>query len=187
MRPIGRPRCNQLSTYFRDAYPCRVTVPVFSGVRDRSLRGWAERRGRLVGEPGRGDRGRLLAAAPFGSGAGPRRSPCRSTLPSGSWEGMAVSDASDRPAYSIAAVSKLTGVSCHSLRVWERRYGFPVPRRSAARHRRYSAEQVQTLRHLARSVQNGCAIGAAIAALRADRPGVVATVVEGPPPGPDEP
>ena len=36
----------------------------------------------------------------------------------------------NRPGYSIAAVSKLTGVSCHALRVWERRYGFPVPQRS---------------------------------------------------------
>src|SRR5271168_4724194 len=33
--------------------------------------------------------------------------------------------------YSIAAVSKLAGVSCHALRVWERRYGFPVPERSS--------------------------------------------------------
>ena len=32
-----------------------------------------------------------------------------------------------QPRYSIAAVSKLTGISCHTLRVWERRYGFPVP------------------------------------------------------------
>src|SRR4051794_41620854 len=48
--------------------------------------------------------------------------------------------------YSIAAVSKLTGASCHALRVWERRYGFPVPQRSASDHRRYSREQVRALR-----------------------------------------
>jgi hypothetical protein len=28
--------------------------------------------------------------------------------------------------YSIAAVSRLTGMSCHALRVWELRYGFPA-------------------------------------------------------------
>src|SRR5262245_673443 len=39
-----------------------------------------------------------------------------------------------RPEYTIAAVSKLTGVSCHTLRVWERRYGFPEPHRSASGH-----------------------------------------------------
>jgi DNA-binding transcriptional MerR regulator len=47
--------------------------------------------------------------------------------------------------YSIAAVSKLTGISCHTLRVWERRYGFPVPGRSASGHRRYDRSQVQML------------------------------------------
>lgn len=47
--------------------------------------------------------------------------------------------------YSIAAVSKLTGISCHTLRVWERRYGFPVPERSASGHRRYSRSQVKLL------------------------------------------
>ncbi len=50
-----------------------------------------------------------------------------------------------QPRYSIAAVSKLTGISCHTLRVWERRYGFPVPERSASGHRRYDGAQVQTL------------------------------------------
>ncbi len=52
------------------------------------------------------------------------------------------------PGYSIAAVSKLTGISCHTLRVWERRYHFPVPERSRAGHRRYSRGQVQALCHL---------------------------------------
>jgi DNA-binding transcriptional MerR regulator len=47
--------------------------------------------------------------------------------------------------YSIAAVSKLTGISCHTLRVWERRYGFPVPERAPSGHRRYSRSQVELL------------------------------------------
>ena len=50
--------------------------------------------------------------------------------------------------YTIAAVSKLTGISCHALRVWERRYGFPAPRRSASGHRRYGREQVRILRRI---------------------------------------
>jgi MerR family transcriptional regulator, light-induced transcriptional regulator len=50
-----------------------------------------------------------------------------------------------QPRYSIAAVSKLTGISCHTLRVWERRYGFPAPERSASGHRRYDRMQVQLL------------------------------------------
>jgi MerR family transcriptional regulator, light-induced transcriptional regulator len=66
--------------------------------------------------------------------------------------------------YSIAAVSKLTGVSCHALRVWERRYGFPVPLRSASGHRRYAHEQVVQLRSLANLARSGHSIGELIAA-----------------------
>ena len=46
---------------------------------------------------------------------------------------------------AIAAVSRLSGISCHTLRVWERRYGFPVPVRSPSGHRRYDRAQVQML------------------------------------------
>src|SRR5438874_166451 len=71
--------------------------------------------------------------------------------------------------YSIAAVSKLTGVSCHALRVWERRYGFPVPLRSASGHRRYAQEQVGLLRALAKLVRAGRPIGELIEDYRAGR------------------
>jgi DNA-binding transcriptional MerR regulator len=73
---------------------------------------------------------------------------------------------SDAPNYSIAAVSKLTGVSCHSLRVWERRYGFPRPSRSASGQRRYSDEQVRRLQHIADLLHRGLAIGKAIEQIR---------------------
>lgn len=61
--------------------------------------------------------------------------------------------------YSIAAVSKLTGVGCHALRVWERRYGFPIPRRTPAGHRRFGADQVATLVLVARELRQGRSIG----------------------------
>lgn len=61
--------------------------------------------------------------------------------------------------YSIAAVSKLTGISCHALRVWERRYGFPIPCRSASGHRRYASEQVGVLREIAVRTRAGDSIG----------------------------
>jgi methanogenic corrinoid protein MtbC1 len=57
----------------------------------------------------------------------------------------ASSETGKPPEYSIAAVSKLTGISCHTLRVWERRYRFPVPERSPSGHRRYSRGQVQEI------------------------------------------
>jgi methanogenic corrinoid protein MtbC1 len=74
--------------------------------------------------------------------------------------------------YTISAVSKLTGASCHVLRVWERRYGFPIPRRSAAGHRRYSREQVRALRAIAQQAQAGSPVGELIAAFQADSLGL---------------
>lgn len=71
--------------------------------------------------------------------------------------------------YSIAAVSKLTGVSCHALRVWERRYGFPVPRRSESGHRRYGPDQVQVLRRISELVRTGQPIGELIDDVRSGR------------------
>ncbi len=83
------------------------------------------------------------------------------------------------PEYPIAAVSKLTGVSCHALRVWERRYGFPVPSRSASGHRRYLASQVALLRRVSELLQSGRSVGAVIAELREGtlEAGVVAPAV----------
>jgi methanogenic corrinoid protein MtbC1 len=71
--------------------------------------------------------------------------------------------------YSIAAVSKLTGVSCHALRVWERRYGYPRPERSPSNQRRYGADQVHALRRIAELARSGRPIGELIADLRAGR------------------
>ena len=70
-----------------------------------------------------------------------------------------MSDPLGVPAYSIAAVSKLIGISCHALRAWERRYGFPTPSRSPNGHRRYSAEQLDILRTLAAQIHAGQTIG----------------------------
>lgn len=64
----------------------------------------------------------------------------------------------EKGGYSIAAVSKLTGISCHALRIWERRYGFPLPHRSPSGHRRYMADQVEWLRRLAPLLRSGRSI-----------------------------
>ncbi|QDV32733.1 MerR family transcriptional regulator [Tautonia plasticadhaerens] len=89
------------------------------------------------------------------------------------------------PRYSIAAVSKLTGVSCHTLRVWERRYGFPDPSRTQAGHRRYQAEQVRLIREIARRSRSGEAICKVIADARDGR--LVAEVGMPDGPGRDDP
>jgi DNA-binding transcriptional MerR regulator/methylmalonyl-CoA mutase cobalamin-binding subunit len=56
---------------------------------------------------------------------------------------------------SIAAVERDTGLSKDTLRVWERRYGFPQPARDGAGERLYPAEQVERLRVIARLLNSG--------------------------------
>jgi MerR family transcriptional regulator, light-induced transcriptional regulator len=56
---------------------------------------------------------------------------------------------------SIAAVERETGLSKDTLRVWERRYGFPTPLRDAAGERAYPTEQVDKLRVLKRLLDGG--------------------------------
>jgi DNA-binding transcriptional MerR regulator/methylmalonyl-CoA mutase cobalamin-binding subunit len=55
----------------------------------------------------------------------------------------------------ISAVARDTGLGKETLRVWERRYGFPAPVRDAAGERRYPAEQVTRLRLVKRLMDQG--------------------------------
>jgi methylmalonyl-CoA mutase cobalamin-binding subunit/transposase-like protein len=64
----------------------------------------------------------------------------------------------------IAAVERDTGISKETLRVWERRYGFPSPRRDAASERLYPPEQVQRLRLVKRLLDAGHRPGRVVAA-----------------------
>jgi MerR family transcriptional regulator, light-induced transcriptional regulator len=56
---------------------------------------------------------------------------------------------------SIAAVERDTGLSKDTLRVWERRYGYPVPERDAVGERAYPPEQVEKLRIVKRLLDGG--------------------------------
>lgn len=56
---------------------------------------------------------------------------------------------------SIAAVERDTGLSKDTLRVWERRYGFPTPERDALGERAYPVEQVEKLRIIKRLLDAG--------------------------------
>jgi DNA-binding transcriptional MerR regulator/methylmalonyl-CoA mutase cobalamin-binding subunit len=58
-------------------------------------------------------------------------------------------------ALSIAAVERDTGLSKDTLRVWERRYGFPAPWRDAFGERAYPLEQVDRLRLIKRLLDVG--------------------------------
>jgi DNA-binding transcriptional MerR regulator/methylmalonyl-CoA mutase cobalamin-binding subunit len=63
--------------------------------------------------------------------------------------------ATARPALTIAAVERDTRISKDTLRVWERRYGFPQPLRDANGERLYPFEQVERLRHIKRLMDVG--------------------------------
>jgi len=56
---------------------------------------------------------------------------------------------------SIAAVERDTGLSKDTLRVWERRYGFPVPVRDGQGERAYPLEQIERLRVIKRLLDVG--------------------------------
>ena len=53
---------------------------------------------------------------------------------------------------SIAAAERDTGLTKDTLRVWERRYGFPRPDRDGGGERAYPLEQVEKLRVVKRLI-----------------------------------
>lgn len=62
---------------------------------------------------------------------------------------------SPEPLYAIGEISALTGVSTHTIRVWERRYGAPKAVRLPSGHRRYTEEHVVWLRMMAELLTYG--------------------------------
>src|SRR5258705_10643418 len=56
---------------------------------------------------------------------------------------------------SISEVERDTGLSKDTVRMWERRYGFPHPARDANGERQYDVAQVQKLRTLKRLIDAG--------------------------------
>jgi len=59
------------------------------------------------------------------------------------------------PRWTIGAVSRATGLSPDTLRVWQKRYGFPVPRRKPSGHRLYSEADVRRLRRISQAIARG--------------------------------
>lgn len=57
--------------------------------------------------------------------------------------------------YTIASVERDTGISKDTLRVWEKRYGFPQPERDAHGDRVYPVCQVEQLRLIRRLLDQG--------------------------------
>ena len=57
--------------------------------------------------------------------------------------------------HSIGAVERDTGIGRDTLRVWERRYGFPRPRRNSRGERLYTLGQVRRLQLVHRLISQG--------------------------------
>ena len=63
------------------------------------------------------------------------------------------------PMYRIHRFSKLTGLSPHVIRAWERRYGLVTPIRGDNRYRLYTDDDVVLFRYLKSQVDQGMLIG----------------------------
>lgn len=64
--------------------------------------------------------------------------------------------------YTIRVASRMTGLSVDTLRMWERRYGFPSPYRNAVGNRIYRESDVERLVLIARAMKVGYRAGEAI-------------------------
>ncbi len=67
---------------------------------------------------------------------------------------------------STAQLAERTGVPAGTLRMWESRYEFPTPVRLPGGHRRYSDQDVEQIREVARLRAEGLSMSAAIQRVR---------------------
>lgn len=101
-------------------------------------------------------------------------SPENSSTPDGAATGAADGAATEEePAgeetpLSIGDLAERTGLQAATLRMWESRHGFPVPRRLHSGHRRYREEDVETILSVVRHKDAGTRLDLAIAQAMAD-------------------
>jgi DICT domain-containing protein len=82
---------------------------------------------------------------------------------------------------AIKDVAEQTGIAAGTIRMWEQRHGFPEPQRLPSGYRRYTPEDVETLRRVQAYRRRGLSVSAAIARARetggaSDRPSLYAAV-----------
>ncbi len=82
---------------------------------------------------------------------------------------------------AIKDVAEQTGLAAGTIRMWETRYGFPAPQRTASGYRRYTRDDVEALRRVVALRHRGLSIPAAIDRAResggaADHPSIYAAV-----------
>ncbi len=69
---------------------------------------------------------------------------------------------SKNPAFNLKAVLLETGIAADTLRAWERRYGLPLPQRTAGGHRLYSQYDIETIKWLMARQAEGLSISRAV-------------------------
>ena len=62
--------------------------------------------------------------------------------------------------FTIGTVERATGIGRDTLRIWERRYGFPKPVRNEKGERIYSESQLRRLQRIRRLLDQGILISA---------------------------
>ena len=67
---------------------------------------------------------------------------------------------------AISEASKLLGIPVPTIRSWERRYGFPSPARTDGKHRRYTLDEISTLRAVRDEITRGHPTREAVAIVR---------------------
>jgi methanogenic corrinoid protein MtbC1 len=75
-----------------------------------------------------------------------------------------MSDTDLQITHSIGHAASASGISPATLRMWERRYGRPVPVRLPSGHRRYTDEQLRWLRRVAEALARGARASEAVQA-----------------------
>ena len=93
--------------------------------------------------------------------------------------GTATPDASR---HSIRVTSRLTSIELDTLRMWERRYGFPKPERSEGGSRVYSESDVEALNLIRRALEIGHRPGDVVGKPRAELLELIAATSQGPSP-----
>jgi DICT domain-containing protein len=85
---------------------------------------------------------------------------------------------------AIKDLSEQTGVAAGTIRMWEQRYGFPEPSRTAAGYRIYTEQDVIALRRVVAYRNRGLSVPAALERARSlggatDRPSIFAALAAG--------
>ena len=95
----------------------------------------------------------------------------------------------DSVGLQIRQVAELTGIAAATIRMWEQRYGFPDPARTASGYRMYTEEDVDALRRVSTLRDAGLSVPAALERARAasgatDRPSIFGAIAGGDEPVP---